>query len=244
MQLLDRQFGVEFNLRLVLDLFEDLLERVHVALVFRLHVEHDVAVHLHEAAIAVPSESFVLRLFGQCFERFFVEADVEHRVHHAGHRLAGSRAAGDQQRILRRAEFGPHDGFDVGQRGFDRLLQVFGVGAVVGVVVVADFGREGEAGGNRQADVAHFGQVGPFASQEIAHRGVAFRLACAEGVNVLVVFGHACNLCRGSFGRRMLSARPAFPATGPRAGAQPVTAGSASILGAASSLRPETGTRA
>ena len=35
---------------------------------------------------------------------FIVQADVEHRVHHAGHRELGAGAAGDQQRVVRVAE--------------------------------------------------------------------------------------------------------------------------------------------
>ena len=46
----------------------------------------------------------------------------------------------------------------------------------------AGFGGNGEALGNRQADVGHFGQVGALAAQQLAHGGVAF----GEQVHVLL----------------------------------------------------------
>ena len=49
--------------------FEQFLERIVVGLGLGLHVEHDVAIHLHEAAIAVPGETLVARLLGQGFDR-------------------------------------------------------------------------------------------------------------------------------------------------------------------------------
>ena len=71
-------------------------------LVLRLEAEDDVAVHLHEAAIAVPGEAFVAGLVDQAAQGRFVEADVEDRVHHAGHarrgRRSGRRRAADSWR--------------------------------------------------------------------------------------------------------------------------------------------------
>src|SRR5262249_17271933 len=69
-------------------------------------------------------------------------------------------------------------------------LQLGRVSVVVGVVVGADLGGEGEAGRDGQADVGHLGEVGALAAEEFLHVRAAFRLAAAEEVDVLG--GHAC----------------------------------------------------
>ena len=75
----------------------------------RLEAEDHVAVHLHEAAIAVPGEALVAGLLDEAAQGRLVEADVEDGVHHAGHADAGAGAAGDQERVLGVAELGAHD---------------------------------------------------------------------------------------------------------------------------------------
>ena len=72
-------------------------------------------------------------------------------------------------------------------------FQLLGISAVVGVKIGADIGGDGESSRNGEANIAHFGEVRPFASQEVPHRGVAFGLAGSEEVNVLVLFGHSSN---------------------------------------------------
>ena len=69
-----------------------------------LHAEDDVAVHLDEAAVAVPREARVAGLGRQRLDGLVVEAEVEDRVHHAGHRVAGAGADRHQQRVLQVAE--------------------------------------------------------------------------------------------------------------------------------------------
>ena len=89
------------------------LERVDLVLALRLEAEHDVAVHLHEAAVAVPGEALVAGLLDQALTVVVVQADVEDGVHHAGHRDAGAGAAGDEQRVLGVAELAAHDLLDL-----------------------------------------------------------------------------------------------------------------------------------
>ncbi len=68
------------------------------------HAVNDVAEHLHEAAIAVPGKALVLRARGQALDGLVVETEVEHGLHHPGHRHARARAHGDQQGALPVAE--------------------------------------------------------------------------------------------------------------------------------------------
>ncbi len=108
----------------VLQLVHDVLERIDLGLRLRLEAEHDVAVHLHEAAVAIPGEAFVAGLLDEAAQGRFVEADVEHGVHHAGHADAGAGAARNQQRILGVAELGAHDLFGLFHRFVDLILQL------------------------------------------------------------------------------------------------------------------------
>jgi hypothetical protein len=48
---------------------------------------------------------------------------------------------------------------------------------------VAGLGRNGEASGNRQADLGHFGEPGAFASKQIAPSAIAFGFACPKKIN-------------------------------------------------------------
>jgi hypothetical protein len=54
--------------------------------------EHHVGVHLDEAAIAVIGEALVAGCGGQRLHRLVVEAEIEHRIHHARHGGAGAGA--------------------------------------------------------------------------------------------------------------------------------------------------------
>ena len=78
-------------------------------------VEHDVGIHLDEAAIAVEREAAVAGEFGEAFGGLVVEAEIEDGVHHAGHGGAAARADGDQQRIGRVAEFLAGAAFERGE---------------------------------------------------------------------------------------------------------------------------------
>ena len=55
-----------------------------------LDAQHDVGIHLDEAAIAVIGEAAVPARLRQTFDGLIVEAEIEHRVHHARHRRAGA----------------------------------------------------------------------------------------------------------------------------------------------------------
>ena len=73
----------------------------------------------------------------------------------------------------------------------DRLGQL----AAVLVVGGADLGGDREARGDRDADDAHLGQVGPLAAEQVLHVGLAVGLAAAERINILGRFRHrGCKL--------------------------------------------------
>jgi hypothetical protein len=151
-------------------------------------VEHDVGVHLDEAAVAIVGEALVAGRLGEAQHRLVVEAEVQNRVHHARHRGTGTRAHRDQERIGGIAELDADDLLDLDQRLLDLVLQFGRIGLLVVVKVGADLGGDGEAGWHRQAEARHLGQVGTLATQQVAHVGAAFGLAIPETVDPL---GHS-----------------------------------------------------
>ena len=174
-----RQVGVEHVTLALLVFFQDLLE------VVMLDAQHDVRIHGDEAPVAVVGEAPVLRTAGDRVDRHVVEAEIEHRVHHPGHRGARAGAHRHQQRIGRIAEGPAGQPPDLRERGIDLRAQVAGIGLAVAVEVGADLGGDGEAGRHRQAEVGHFGKVRALAAEHVAHLRLALGLAVAEGVDPL-----------------------------------------------------------
>ena len=70
---------VELHLLRGLHAVEDVLELLLG------NVENHVAEHLDEAAIGVISKAGIIAALGQRFHGLIVEAQVQNRVHHAGH---------------------------------------------------------------------------------------------------------------------------------------------------------------
>ncbi len=151
-----------------------------------LHAQNDIAVHLHEAAVAVPRETRVAGLRREGFDRLIVQAEVQDRVHHARHRIARTRAHGDEQRVLEVTELLAGLSFDHGEARLHLGEQRGRVGALVVVVVGADVGRDRETRGHRQTDAAHLGEVRALATEQRLHLSVAVSLAATERVHVLV----------------------------------------------------------
>ncbi len=173
--------------------------------------EHHVGIHRDEAAIAVVGKAAVAGDFRQRLHGHVVEAEVEHRIHHAGHRGARAGAHRDEQRIVGVAELAAGDARDVIERILHLSFKLLRIGLVVGVEMGAELGRDGEAGRHRQAEVRHLGKVRALAAEQVAHVGRAFGGAVAKGVNPL---GHIGELsffvaCEAS-GRRFLKSLGGF----------------------------------
>ena len=166
---------VELGLHVLDDLFEAVVR----------DAQHHRAVHLDEAAVAVPGEARVAGRGLQAPHGRVVEAEVEHGVHHARHRDPGAGAHRDQQRPLLVAEREPDRGLDVRQRRLDLGVEVGRIAPLVAVELGAEIGGDGEARRHRQADPGHLGQVGALAAEQVAEVGAALVAAGAEAVDPL-----------------------------------------------------------
>ena len=131
----------------------------------------DVAEHLHEAAVGVPGEALVLRGPREALDGGVVEAQVEHRVEHPGHRLARAGADGDEQRVLVVAERLAGALLQALERLVDLLGHPVGLGLAVAHVGDARLGGDREA--RRDTVLAeharHLGDVGALAAEQLAH---------------------------------------------------------------------------
>ena len=158
----------------LLGLLDRLFEEVAVDVLDRL------AEHLDEAAVGVPGEALVAAPFGQAEDGLVVEADVEDGLHHARHGEPGPRTHAHQEWVVGAAQSAPHLLLQTHEVGLDLFVQAVGHAAVV-EVVPARLGGDGEAGGNREAEVGHLGEVGALATEKILHVLVAL----GERVDVL-----------------------------------------------------------
>ena len=131
--------------------------------------EHDVGVHLDEAAIAVIGEAFIAGELCKALHCRVIEAKVEHRVHHAWHGRSCARAHGNEKRVRCVAEYLADMVADRGERGVNLRLQAIRIVAVVFVIGGANFRCQCEAGRHRQAQIGHFGEIGALAAKEVLH---------------------------------------------------------------------------
>jgi hypothetical protein len=204
---LGRELVVERDARLELGRVQQVLEVVDV------DVEHDVAVHLDEAAVRVEREALVAAELGERADRSVVEAEVQDGVHHPRHREDRAGSDREEERALRAAELlvgGLLQLPDVLLHLFTEPVRV----AVTAEVDPARFGGDREARRYRDADAGHLGQVRALAAEERLHFLAAVGLAVAEEVDVLL--GHLCS----SFWRMGVSTQGDAVAapTGPRNG--------------------------
>ncbi len=109
--------------------------------------ENDAAVHRDEPAVGVVGEALVVGLLSEALDGFVIQAKVENRVHHAGHRELGPGPHTHQERIARLAELLRHPPFQTPNLGEHLSGQAVGPARVH--VGPAGVGRDGEARGNR-----------------------------------------------------------------------------------------------
>ena len=172
-------FGAQVAVQLyALRLFGGLqggLKRRHIQL------HHHVGKHLDEPAVGIVGKPWVLRGLRHAAGRFVGQAQVEHGIHHAWH---GDRSAGThrhQQRVFRIAKALARLFLQALQGRHGLRCDLFIQRLVVFVIVVTCFCGNREPRRNGQAQAGHFGQVGAFAAQQLAH----VRVSLFKGENVL-----------------------------------------------------------
>ena len=135
--------------------------------------EDDVREHRNEATVGIPRESFVPRRRREGRNGFIVEAKVEDRVHHTGHREARATAHGNEQRILRSAERLSGAALDLTDRALDLRVETVRHLSSESLIFETDLGRDGEARWHRKAGSRHLRKARSLASQQVAHLAAA-----------------------------------------------------------------------
>ncbi len=192
------EVGVVLDADVALGVVQHVLEQV------AFDAQHDVGIHLDEAAVAVVGEAFVVRALRETEHGGVVEAEIEDGVHHSRHRGARTRAHRDQKRVLRIAEAHAERRLDVRERRLHRGVEAIGIGVAVAIIIGADLGRDRETGRHRHADPAHLRQVRALTPQQVAHCRASLGLPIPEGVYPLR---------HGRVPRRVAQAR-VFPSRG------------------------------
>ena len=168
------ELGVLRDAPIALQLGEAALEAV------RLDTLDDLAEHLDQPAIRVVGEARVARRGRESLDRNPVEAEIEDRVHHPGHRDGGARADGDQQRVVRVAEALPRALLQPGDVLLDFGLEPVRQLLPRRAVRPAGVRRDREACRNRDTELGHLGEPDAFAAQKLA----AAARVVVEGVDV------------------------------------------------------------
>jgi len=166
----------------LLGVLDGILEAVAV------HAHDGLAEHLQQPPVGVPGEPLRPGLLGQPVHALVVQADVQHRVHHARHRERRPRADADQQWVARVAEPAPHLLLQRAQVPGDLVEHPVGELPARGPVGVACLAGDGEPVGHGQPHVGHLGEVGPLPAEQLLHVPVAL----FEVVHVLVGHGASC----------------------------------------------------
>ena len=79
------EIGIEFCMMVLLGAFKHLFKSM------LRHLKHGTAEHLDQPAIGVIREARIVAALGQRLNGLVVQAQVQNRVHHAGHRELGAR---------------------------------------------------------------------------------------------------------------------------------------------------------
>ena len=181
-QVIGRQFGIERDTAVFLGDFQCILEQIMIK------TQNDIAVHLDETPIRIPGKTRIARRGGKPGDGGIVQPEVEHSVHHAGHRDPRARSDRNEQRIGCIAEALAGDAFDMGECRQRFCLHSIGQFATGVIERRANRSGNGQARRHRQADARHFGEIGPLAAKQIALRRVTIGTAAAEPENG---FGHS-----------------------------------------------------
>src|SRR5438874_1468571 len=112
--------------------------------------KHDGRVHLYETAVTVIGKTSVAGEYGEPFSGPVIEAQIEHRIHHARHGHARARAHTDQQRALEIAEYPAHEASDLVQGHINLAHEFSRKAGAIGVEIFTRFGCDSEAGRYRQ----------------------------------------------------------------------------------------------
>ena len=166
--IVDIQVNVELYAFFLFDLIDDFFKSGFG------HFHYHVREHLDKTAVRVVGKAGIFSFLRKAFHGNIVQPQIQDGIHHAGHGNTGAAANRYQQGIVIVAENFSVFLFQPAQ-GLENLpLDLVGNFAAGFIIICARFRCDGKTHRDRQAQIGHLRQVGPFASQQFFHLRVAF----------------------------------------------------------------------
>ena len=172
---------------LVLEVFQNVFK------VVMLQPHDHIGIHLDKTPVAVIGKALIARAGRQSLDRLVVKPEIQDRVHHAGHRDPRPRAHRNQKRLLRIAKDRSGLVTDIGDRICDLRGQSVRIFAVIFIKRRAHFGGDGKTGRHRDAKIAHLGQIGALAAEQVFHFRRALGRAVTKAIDPFVAFSRHHN---------------------------------------------------
>ncbi len=160
-QIVGIEIGVVRRAFFVFRRFQNVFEVVFV------DFHDDIGEHLDEATIRVVSKTRIVGQFREAFDGDVIQAEVQNRVHHSGHRNACAGANGNEERICVVAKGFADDFFSFMKRAEDLILDFLTDLFPVLIVLRASFGGDGESRRNRHSDCSHVAKVCAFTAKQV-----------------------------------------------------------------------------
>ncbi len=129
---------------------------------------HHAPVHLDEPAVGVECEARVAGRRRETLDGDVVQAEVQDRVHHPGHRDRRPGANRDEERALRVAEAAVCALLERRDALLDLSIQTFGHPAVRSHVRAAGIRRDREPRRDRDPELGHLSKADALAAEELA----------------------------------------------------------------------------
>ncbi len=130
------------------------------------YLQHRLAEHLQQPPVGIPGEALVPGFLGKPLHAGVVKPDVQHRLHHPGHRKRRTGTNTHQQRIMAITEPATEVVLQLPQCHRDLNSQLTGR-AALRQVLPASLRRDGEPGRHRQPQLGHLGQVRALTTQQV-----------------------------------------------------------------------------
>ncbi len=162
-QIVRGKFHVLRNAFLFFHLVDEFFE------IFFTDFHDDIREHLNESSVTVVCPAGIARFLCNGFHHFFVQAEVEDSVHHAGHGSARARTDGNEKGILLIAELFAGDLFHLVDVVHNFSLNGRIDLSAVFVILRAGLGGNREALRNRQTDIGHLRKVCTLAAENFSH---------------------------------------------------------------------------
>ena len=170
LEIVGRQADILFHVRSLLDGLELRIEQ------FVGHPHRDLAEQLDEASVGVVAETCVACLADLALQCLGIQAEVENRIHHAGHRHRRTTAHRHQQGVVWISKALPRRAFDARHVFAHLIHHVRGDILATGTEVMQTrLGGDDEAGRHVETDLRHLTQVRTLATQQLLVTAVAFR---------------------------------------------------------------------